>query len=486
MTDRHVLARHAGWIACSAGVMVLQSVLIIGHRPWLDEWQALQIAVQSPGFADLLHNLRYEGHPPLWYLILRGTARLVPDPVQALPAAALVIALVMQALILFAAPFSRTDRLLIALSEPVLFEFLTVSRSLTLGALLIIVVAASWQRRVLPWLAIALLPLCDALFGMVSLIFVALRLRDDGPRWPAAVWLAGCLAAAWSVIPAHDLVPPIEPGGPARALGNWLAFVATAGLPLQMRGSVLQWSAPVPALLVLPCAIGFLAMAWRELAGCIPDRLGFMLLIGATLLFSMLIYPFSARHMMVPGLVLIALVWRRAAVGGRGPGGWMRTWLALGAGCGLITAGVALARPFDMAPEALALIRHQHAERAAWVVFPQSVAQGIAALGGMRFERLYRHCTEDFIRWDDREEHRPAEYAGFLAALKAKRDADGAYDLVTAFDLDDQPGLLRRIGHVGPGYDGQEWFFYRIGEGMRPAVPHAARCNGPARDLRGV
>jgi hypothetical protein len=52
--------------------------LQIWHIHWFDKWQALLIAVQSPDIAELLENLRYEGHPPLWHLLLRGIASPLP------------------------------------------------------------------------------------------------------------------------------------------------------------------------------------------------------------------------------------------------------------------------------------------------------------------------------------------------------------------------------------------------------------------------
>ena len=98
------------WVPCVCGVVVLQIALILHHEPFVDEWQALQIAVQSPDLASMLANLRYEGHPPLWYLLLRGLAMVV-GPQAALPAASLIFALASQCLILFRAPFPRWLRL---------------------------------------------------------------------------------------------------------------------------------------------------------------------------------------------------------------------------------------------------------------------------------------------------------------------------------------------------------------------------------------
>ena len=58
------------WPATVAAVLVLQAVLVLLHRPYADEWQAVFIAVQTPSLASLLENLRYETHPPGWYLFL--------------------------------------------------------------------------------------------------------------------------------------------------------------------------------------------------------------------------------------------------------------------------------------------------------------------------------------------------------------------------------------------------------------------------------
>ena len=71
------LDRPRNWIACALAVLILQTALVLTHQPWLDEWQALQISLQSPTITALLENLRYEGHPPLWYLILRAAGGVI-------------------------------------------------------------------------------------------------------------------------------------------------------------------------------------------------------------------------------------------------------------------------------------------------------------------------------------------------------------------------------------------------------------------------
>ena len=49
---------------------VVSAVTIHAHAMWFDELQAWNIARASHSLGDLFSHLRYEGHPPLWYLPL--------------------------------------------------------------------------------------------------------------------------------------------------------------------------------------------------------------------------------------------------------------------------------------------------------------------------------------------------------------------------------------------------------------------------------
>lgn len=166
-TAERALARPVTWSGVVATILLVQAWLTLTHQPWLDEYQALQIALQTPDLASLLANLRYEGHPPLWYLLLRGAALVVPGQ-WVLPAVALPLAAAIQLILLLRAPFSRLDRTMIAGSAFVLFEYGTISRSLTLGVALLVVAFAFRDRR-WSWIALALLPQADFPFGLLSL-----------------------------------------------------------------------------------------------------------------------------------------------------------------------------------------------------------------------------------------------------------------------------------------------------------------------------
>ena len=49
--------------------IALLSVIILHHEPWADEAQAWILARDCSPINLIFKNLRYEGHPPLWYLI---------------------------------------------------------------------------------------------------------------------------------------------------------------------------------------------------------------------------------------------------------------------------------------------------------------------------------------------------------------------------------------------------------------------------------
>ena len=479
-----LLARRMVWLVAVVLVMALQIVLTLDHRPWLDEWQALQLSVQSPHLSDLMFNVRYEGHPPLWYLILRGLAGWFADPATALPVAALLIAIPVQLTVLLAAPFSRAERLMIALSQFVLIEYLTISRSMTLGFALMLAIGALWKRTRVVWLLLAVLPQCDFLFGVISLLFLALLWRERRVDWPfAVVWLISGLFAAWSIRPMPDLVPSLVPMGFVHDITLWMANFSTLGLPLQWNEGQPVWNWPPPPGLGGPALVGFLAVAWVELRRRPAYLTVFAVFVATTLVFSMSVYQLSIRHLMLAAALLIVLVWRLADQG-VARSVWWRTWLMIAAVCGLMTAGINLARPFDTAPEAAALINRLGLHDRTWVPFPHSAGQSVAAINAMQFERLAEHCSEDLVRWNAFDDHRIRDIASLKQRLARKVAQDGRFYLLTWLPIPDQAPLMRRVGTVAHGYDGQDFYLYIVGEGHADARPHGRPCITPLAPLR--
>lgn len=480
-----LLAWPPAWAAAIALVAALQAWLILGHDAWLDEWQALAIAVQSPTLHELFANLAYEGHPAPWYLLLRGLAAVLPDPRSALAIAALVLALVTQATILFVAPFARLERLLIALSQFVLFEFLTVSRSLTLGACVTVLTAALWSRRRLGWLAIAFLPQCDFLFGVLAIGFVFLRWRERCLWWPGIVLFGASSAfAAWTVHSAPDMVPAIAPFPPLLGIAAWVIRACTVGFPLQWFDGHLTWNAAVPALGVPVGAVLLLGAARQELRSDRDRLLVFVGFVAVTFVFSVAIYPLAARHMFLIALLLIVLPWLRLAAGGPQSGRMFRAWLAAAAVCGLVSAAISARMPFDAGRLAAQEMVRQGLTHKPWVALRKERGPGIAALTGMAIQPYGDDCVGSFLRWN--RTAAPLDRASVQRWLGDRAARNGRFWLVSEAPIAGDAHAIRLLARFPAGYNGIGYFLYDVRPDLPEAKPPARRCDGPVRPLFGI
>jgi len=476
-----VFATDTVWY-CAIGLLAaVQFTLIFAHKPWLDEWQALQIAVQSPTIDDLMLNLRYEGHPPPWYFALRWLSALTGKPLLALPLAAAVLACAAQGAVLLASPFRRLDRLMIATSQFMLFEFLTISRSLTLGVTCAILAVTLWRRGAWSWLFIALLPLCDFLFGVISVGLAFLRWREGkAPPLGIGLWLVAGVTSAWSVRPPADIIPAFAPKSLLVGIPQWMANFSTLGLPLQWKDFAPVWNNPPPLPLTGFALCAFLMLCVVETRARRIDALMLWSFIALTLGFSLFVYPLAIRHLMLAALVLILLVWKRLDEGGRQAGTAFRAWLLIAAVCGLSTALLSAVMPFNTADRAAAEIRRLGLADKNWVSFPDSSGQGIAARNGMLFERAGDHCAQDFIRWNHTSTKWVWTGKNLYVDFARKARRDGQFYVLSDFALENRGGLVRLIETVPAGYDGQAFALYGVGAGRPDSSANRPRCNGPA------
>ena len=93
------------------------------HVVWRDEARALSIAIQGENWIAMLRGLHGEGHPALWYLLLRAVYGITGRP-EDLPLLALAVAVGAAWLIVWRSPFPRV---LIGSSSPRIF-FSTIFR----------------------------------------------------------------------------------------------------------------------------------------------------------------------------------------------------------------------------------------------------------------------------------------------------------------------------------------------------------------------
>ena len=105
------------------------------HELTGDEVHTWNIVKGSATFPELIHNSRYEGHPPDWYALLWPLSRLTHDA-GAIQILHWAIASGVAFLILFQSPLPLPARLLVPFGYYFLFEYAILSRNYAIGVLL--------------------------------------------------------------------------------------------------------------------------------------------------------------------------------------------------------------------------------------------------------------------------------------------------------------------------------------------------------------
>ena len=154
---------------------------ILNHEMWFDELQAWMIARDSSSINNLFQNLRYEGHPGLWYLGLYFLSRFTDNPVV-MQFYHLLIATTGVYIFVKYSPFNRQQKILLSLGYFSLYEYCIISRNYALGLLLIYCFCTLYTHRdksFIP-LSLCLSLLCNTNFyGFIIAISLLITLVFD-------------------------------------------------------------------------------------------------------------------------------------------------------------------------------------------------------------------------------------------------------------------------------------------------------------------
>ena len=414
-----VLGLHAAWVAA----------LAMGHEPWRDEWQAWAIARASATPGELLANLAYEGHPPLWHALLWGPAQLGlgPGAMQGLAGLAAVAA---AALVLFRAPFPFWARVMVVFTYPFAFEWAVVARGYGVGLALALAACALWPTRYArPWAlfgVVALLPLTSAYGAIVAFAFLvalsaddratgawrkAARQRPDALGLAGSLPLIGFLAAVWVAKPPADFVPgagqhafPLDvlvPGALARI--GWGLFPLPGNLAYPWSSAALGAGAPA----IAAGLAGLAAWWWLGPRGK-PVATAFFVAGSAGLLaMSLGLHLGVLRHALHYEVVVLCALWLAALEPGRPPAAFVgagRVVLAaLLAPAVAASAWLGLAdatRPFSNGPAMAAWLRAHPDPAATLVATPDAAAISVAAALDQPIFTLEGGGPRRFVRWN--------------------------------------------------------------------------------------
>ena len=307
-------------------------VVSLSHEMWRDEVRAFSVATQSGSWGQLLSELRYEGHPILWYALLRA-GFLMTGSSLVLPVLALVVATAAAAVILRYAPFPVWLRLLAVFGAFLGYELSVSARNYGLGVLLMVIACVAFGHRqnrpillgavlfvlantsvhaalgalvlVLMWA----MDLVDAKarkdFQSVATVFalalafagVAFALATSGPP-PEMAWASGLESLSFRKILAAVF---IDPGAGLRGVRD-VNITAASEYPWHLLGVERAW----PSRILLDICIAWLVWCFRRspraLAGVAVTIVGYSV-------FFRNVYGAGLRHEGIVLFVIFAICW---------------------------------------------------------------------------------------------------------------------------------------------------------------------------------
>jgi hypothetical protein len=125
--------------------LVIVVMTVLHHEMWRDEVRALAMALEPESILGLFKTLRNEGHPVLWYVILRTAYQIWPTPVV-LQMASILIAFLAVALFLKKSPFPLVVRLLFIFGVLPLVEYSVSARNYGISMLLFFLFAIMYIK----------------------------------------------------------------------------------------------------------------------------------------------------------------------------------------------------------------------------------------------------------------------------------------------------------------------------------------------------
>jgi hypothetical protein len=468
-------------------VLAYASFLAAGmarHELWRDEAQAWLIVRDAGSLRELLHLLSYEGHPALWYLLLRPLTYVTHSP-TAMQALHGVIAAAAVCVFVRFSPFTRAQKVLWCFGYYSLFEYGIISRNYSLGVLLLWTLCALWPRRrqavIATAIVLALLINANVFAALIAAGFAAVWLGDTWWRrrdsaaadasmrtWPRPAFALLILIAAsafclWTVYPAEDsLIRPAVTGG--HEAGETRAFLEHAAhcfadiwksnVPIPDPATRSFWNSNVirsdtrmglVTAVVLSGAM-LIAAIWTLRRSRVAVA---MYLVATTLLVTgtTVLLPDAMRHVGHLSLAFIACAWVERlerpldSIGGRPNASLLTALLAAQFLAGMYATTVDLRRSFSSGDEAAHWLRENRLADAALV---GDVAHRYSPLVARLDTRIYypvRRSWGSYALLDQaKKDATPEEVEGACRALLTE---GRPVILITTRPLADPPGDLR-------------------------------------------
>lgn len=206
-------------IKVTALFLLLQAIVVRSHEMWRDEIQAWLFARDSSNVVDLMQNLRYEGHPPLWHSMLYVASQFTDNPL-AMQVLHVIIAATTVFIFVRFAPFHKLYRFFFAFGYLMFYEYGVIARNYNLIVLLLVLFCVLVTRQRKNYIAIGInlllltqvhalgVMLLPALGLYVFWDFLENRKRQRLP-WKA-LFICGGIAAAGLVAFVLETIKPAD------------------------------------------------------------------------------------------------------------------------------------------------------------------------------------------------------------------------------------------------------------------------------------
>jgi hypothetical protein len=190
------------------------------HEMWRDEMAPWLISRDSHSLSDLFHNIRYEGHPSLWYLLIWPLTCITTNP-EAIKLLNLAISAGAVFLIAREAPAPWWIRISVVLGYYPVYEYGTISRNYALGLLALAAFCTVFPHRrerpvVLGFLLLlaantSMLACLLAIAALITLILETVTRRSCFPD-QKGIWSGLAIAATGILFAVYKIVPPPDSG----------------------------------------------------------------------------------------------------------------------------------------------------------------------------------------------------------------------------------------------------------------------------------
>lgn len=167
---RHWLTPHRLHCIVLAAYVIVVGTVMCFHEPWFDEAQAWLIARDCSWREMILERPHYEGHPPLWWMMLAAPAKLGVPYEIGLKSINLACATLMIWLLEFKTKLPEPFKVILPFSYFLCYQYGVTSRPYALMVAAMLLVAINWKTRdEKPWReALSMMLLClTSSYGLV-------------------------------------------------------------------------------------------------------------------------------------------------------------------------------------------------------------------------------------------------------------------------------------------------------------------------------